>query len=206
MSTMTSMSQPSQTVWWTSIIPCLWNHARIRLHQGKTVVWNKAGICLRGCHALEDAARRADPNAVVWRGNVLLEPELQGLGVLGVPVGRPEFIWPSWRPNLANTMFSSTGSHLWVTFSQLGVCSFIVLQPGSIFGCGQCHRSSQVSSPANMMLVCGVACVNFSISTLPQSMTQLKRQLLFRWQLEDSVCVPLSVSVTQPTGQVGPTC
>ena len=29
-------------------------------------------------------------------------------------------------------MFSSTGSHLWVTFSQPGVCSSIVLQPGSI--------------------------------------------------------------------------
>ena len=43
-------------------------------------------------YALEDAARRADPNAVVWRGNVLLEPQFQGLVVLGVPVGRPEFI------------------------------------------------------------------------------------------------------------------
>ena len=41
---------------------------------------------------MEDAARRADPNAVVWRGNVLLEPQHQGLVVLGVPVGRPEFI------------------------------------------------------------------------------------------------------------------
>ena len=57
---------------------------------------------------------------------------------------------------------------------QLGVCSFIV-QPGSIFDCPQ---SSQVSSPANMMPVCGVACVNFSTSIRPQSMTQLKQQLL----------------------------
>ena len=63
-----------------------------------------------------------------------------------------------------------------------------------------------MSSLANMMPVCGVACVNFSTSTRPQSMTQLKQQLLFRWQLEDSVCVPLSVSATQPIGQVGLTC
>ena len=75
-----------------SLATHLWNQARITLHQGKTVIWNKAGICPRGCHALEDAARRADPNAVVWRGNVFLEPQLQGLVVLGVPVGRPEFI------------------------------------------------------------------------------------------------------------------
>ena len=75
-----------------SLATHLWNQARITLHQGKTVIWNKAGICPRGCHELEDAARRADPNAVVWRGNVLLEPQLQGLVVLGVPVGRPEFI------------------------------------------------------------------------------------------------------------------
>ena len=105
--------------------------------------------------------------------------------------------WPSWRPNLANTMCSSTGSHLWVTCSQPGTSSFTVLQPGSIFGCGQCPRSSQVSLLANMMPVCGVACVNFSTSTRLQSMTPLKQQLLFHWQLEDSVCVPLSVSATQ---------
>ena len=45
----------------------------------------------RGCHALEEAARREDPTAVVWRGNVLLEPRIQGLVVLGVPVGRAEY-------------------------------------------------------------------------------------------------------------------
>ena len=129
LSTITSMSQPSQTVWWTSIIP--WPPicgTRRELHQGKTVIWKKAGICPRGCHALEDAVRRADPNAVVWRGNVLLEPQLQDLVVLGFLSSS----WPSWRPNLANTMFSSTGSHLWVTFSQPGVCSFLVLQPGAL--------------------------------------------------------------------------
>ena len=48
-----------------------------------------------------------------------------------------------------------------------------------------------------MMLVCGVACVNFSISTLPQSMIHLKGQLLFRWQLEDSVCGSFRLNLEQ---------
>ena len=71
-----------------SLATHLWKHASIRLHQGKTVVRNKAGICSRGCQALEDAARRADPNAVVWRGNVLLEPQL-GSRCFGGSSGTP---------------------------------------------------------------------------------------------------------------------
>ena len=87
---MTSMSQPQPdrvVDIYDSLATHLWNQARITLHQGKTVIWNKAGICPRGCHALEDAARRADPNAVVCG-----EGQFQGLVVLGAPVGRPEFI------------------------------------------------------------------------------------------------------------------
>ena len=74
-----------------SLATHLWNQASITLHQGKTAIWNQGGIYPRGCHALEEAARREDPTAVVWRGNVLLEPHIQGLVVLGVPVGRPEY-------------------------------------------------------------------------------------------------------------------
>ena len=43
----------------------LWNEAKITLHQGKTVIWNRGGIP-RGCHVLDVAARRADPSATVW--------------------------------------------------------------------------------------------------------------------------------------------
>ena len=50
------------------------NEAKITLHQGKTVIWNR-GIHPRGCHVLEVAARRADPSAVVWRGNPDLDKQ-----------------------------------------------------------------------------------------------------------------------------------
>ena len=55
------------------------NEAKITLHQGKTVIWNRGGIHPRGCHVLEIAARRADPSAVVWRGNPDLEPTVLNL-------------------------------------------------------------------------------------------------------------------------------
>ena len=85
----------------------LWNQARITLHQGKTVIWNKAGICPRGCHALEDAARRADPNAVVWRGNVLLEPQLQGLVVFQWAALSSS--WSSWEHVVLLNRITSAG-------------------------------------------------------------------------------------------------
>ena len=31
----------------------LWRHARIRVHDGKTQVWNRAGLCPAGCDVLE---------------------------------------------------------------------------------------------------------------------------------------------------------
>ena len=42
--------------------------------------------------ALQEAARRVDPTAVVWRGNPELSADRQGVVVLGAPVGHPEFV------------------------------------------------------------------------------------------------------------------
>ena len=46
----------------------LQNHAQIFLHHGKTQVWNRAGVPLRGIDILTRVARRVNPKAIVWRG------------------------------------------------------------------------------------------------------------------------------------------
>ena len=47
----------------------LFTHAGIRVHGGKTQVWNMAGIRPAACDVLEQIAQAADPTAVVWRGS-----------------------------------------------------------------------------------------------------------------------------------------
>ena len=62
------------------------------LNNGKTRLWNRAGLFPRDCEILEDAARLVDPDAVVWKGDPDLPLSQQGIKILGVPVGRKEFI------------------------------------------------------------------------------------------------------------------
>ena len=69
-----------------------WQHCRISLNNGKTRLWNRAGSFPRDCEILEDAARWVDPDAVVWKGDPDLPLSQQGIKILGVPVGRKEFI------------------------------------------------------------------------------------------------------------------
>ena len=45
-----------------------------------------------GIEELTRIARRVRPDAVVWRGDQNLPPREQGLKVLGVPIGHPEFV------------------------------------------------------------------------------------------------------------------
>ena len=52
----------------------LWRHCRISLNNGKTRLWNRAGLFPQGCEVLEDAARRDDPEAVVWKSRVAPQP------------------------------------------------------------------------------------------------------------------------------------
>ena len=68
------------------------NHAQISLHHGKTQAWNRAGVQPRGIDILTRAARSMRPDAVVWRGDASLPAGQQGLKILGVPVGQPEFV------------------------------------------------------------------------------------------------------------------
>ena len=47
----------------------LWQHARTRIHHGKTQVWNQSGNCPVACDILDRAARALDPEFTTeWRG------------------------------------------------------------------------------------------------------------------------------------------
>ena len=65
----------------------LWRHARIRLHQGKTCVWNAAGEEPSGLARLQPVG--ADP---VWTGAWSLPADQRGLLVLGAPLGSEAFV------------------------------------------------------------------------------------------------------------------
>ena len=61
----------------------LWEHARIRVHTGKTQVWNKRGVAPNGMDKL---------GAGAWRGGTNLSFEEQGMKILGTPVGHPQYV------------------------------------------------------------------------------------------------------------------
>ena len=66
------------------------SHARIQVHLGKTKVWNRAGEEPEACSSMQEAAQRVDLDARVWTGDGPLSQ--QGLRVLGIPIGTPEFV------------------------------------------------------------------------------------------------------------------
>ena len=47
----------------------------IEVHQGKTQLWNRAGVAPASSATLTAATRVADPSAIVWRGDPHLPPE-----------------------------------------------------------------------------------------------------------------------------------
>ena len=63
-------------------------HAGIQINAGKTQIWNRSGERPEVCNALERVARASNPRVVVWRGSQL-PSELQGIKILGTPLGTP---------------------------------------------------------------------------------------------------------------------
>ena len=77
----------------TAIQEELRTHTGIEVHQGKTQLWNRAGVAApAGSAALTAAAQVADPSAIVWRGDPHLPPEEQGVKILGTPLGHPSCV------------------------------------------------------------------------------------------------------------------
>ena len=62
-----------------------------RVHEGKTHIWNLAGIKPEICDVLQRAAEVAKPGARVWRGSEVPTEE-QGIKVLGASVGHRDFV------------------------------------------------------------------------------------------------------------------
>ena len=70
----------------------LWARARIRIHHGKTQLWNRGGSQPAGVVEVTLAARSVEPDAVVWKSDLELPLSQDGLRVLGVPIGHPLYI------------------------------------------------------------------------------------------------------------------
>ena len=63
----------------------------IKVHHGKTQVWNQARVRPDACNALERIARTNNPEAVVWTGSTIPTAQ-QGIKVLGTPIGHQDFV------------------------------------------------------------------------------------------------------------------
>ena len=143
--------------------------AHIALHHGKTKVWNRGGHEPPACIALQARARLSDEDATVWRGNHTLPNEIQGIKILGTPVGQVEFV----RHHLA----TKTAKHA-VLFSRIPaiqdlqaawLSSCTLPQRSPIFSSGQWHLISQRSMHLHMTVRCGSVVGRFytSVSTPP---------------------------------------
>ena len=69
----------------------LQTRASIRIHGGKTKIWNQAGERPPICDVLERIAQQNNPRARVWRGSEVPTAQ-QGIKVLGTPLGHPDFV------------------------------------------------------------------------------------------------------------------
>ena len=86
------------------------DHARIRLHQGKTQLWNRGGVAPEGWDRLTATARASDPSAVVWKGDPSLPASEQGLPSR---IRAPPIASGQCGPQIvAGTHSSSTGSSI----------------------------------------------------------------------------------------------
>ena len=83
----------------------LHQHARIRIHVGKTQVWNAVGERPDACEVLERIAQAENPSARVWKGSDIPTVE-QGVTVLGTPLGDVDFVEAQLTKKLAeHTVF-----------------------------------------------------------------------------------------------------
>ena len=78
----------------------LYRHARIKIHAGKTQVWNAAGERPEACDILERIAQAEDPRARVWKGSNIPTAE-QGVRVLGTPLGHVDYVQTQLTQKLA---------------------------------------------------------------------------------------------------------
>ena len=80
-----------------TILTELWVDAGIRVHEGKTQIWNAAGEFPPGCEVLEQATVAEDPTAMVWRGCEDLPSHRRGIKILDTSLGHKNSLLLSWR-------------------------------------------------------------------------------------------------------------
>ena len=146
----------------------LWGRCRIRVHGGKTRIWNTAGIRPRVCDVLERIAQVDDPTARVWRGS-------------GVPP-REQFLERLWatrsswrricRKPLENIKRCSTPFPPFQTCTQHGSCSCVAGQPGPTTSCEWSDGGGLSILPIPMIQDCDNVSATFWAST----MTSARRQ------------------------------
>ena len=77
----------------TLLETALWEHVRIQVHAGKTMVWNRAGTRPEACDFLERRAQLvSEQQARVWRGGDDVLSVERGVKILGTPLGNPECV------------------------------------------------------------------------------------------------------------------
>ena len=114
----------------------LWRHARIRLHQGKTCVWNAAGEEPSGLARLQPVG--ADP---VWTGAW----SLPGLLVLGAPLGSEAFVLG--RNAWSRTSCSAVSLLSAICSPRGSSCCFVPRRVQTIcFGCRPARRKPSHAS------------------------------------------------------------
>ena len=69
----------------------LWGRARIRIHSGKTHIWNRSGRKPADCDELQRRAEMLDEEARVWTGSEITSTQ-QGIKVLGCPLGHEDLV------------------------------------------------------------------------------------------------------------------
>ena len=97
-------------------------HSNIRVHLGKIKVWNASGVEPGACQILQRIADASGNRESVWKG-FGLPTELQGIKVLGTPLGHPDFVASPFGSSFA--LFWSASQRC-RTSSARGLCSFTV--------------------------------------------------------------------------------
>ena len=101
-------------------------HACIRIHTGKTKVWNRAGVRPEACNILERIARQDD------KGSDIPTSE-QALKILGASFGHPPTSWSViWHTWPESNQCCWTESLWFQMFSPCGCCCCIARLPGRI--------------------------------------------------------------------------
>ena len=131
----------------------LWIHANIRVHGGKTRVWNSGGHRPAACDELERISRAVNGGSV-WRGSRFWGPRWA-----------TQTSWMRiWRGPLANIRCSLRGSRLSLICNLHGCSSPTALQPRPLTSCACSHRPWCASLLKITTMVCEVVSVSCWVS------------------------------------------